>query len=127
MPTGSVDHVSIHYVKSSYFRVIYADGFFGGPTPSGNLRLAPYSDRQKMPGVTRLPVDERGNATGPEVSDDDKFAVDRSVECDLIMDFNATVNLFLWLESRVRELGVIQGLSPEQIDEILKLKRETSS
>ncbi|HLW54414.1 MAG TPA: hypothetical protein VKW06_16380 [Candidatus Angelobacter sp.] len=44
--------VCFHYVKSNYFRVIHADGMYGGLTPCGGIFFALYSDRQPLPELT---------------------------------------------------------------------------
>src|SRR5579864_8214012 len=43
--------VCFHYVKSNYFRVIHADGMYGGLTPCGGIFFALYSDRQPLPSL----------------------------------------------------------------------------
>ena len=38
------------YIKSNFFRIVYADGIYGGPTPRGsNLQMVFWSQRQAIP------------------------------------------------------------------------------
>lgn len=43
------DTIAFHYLKSSAFRVVHADGAVSGITPNGNLHLALFSERAAIP------------------------------------------------------------------------------
>ena len=46
---GSQPMIAFDYIKGNFFRVIHADGVLGGSTPSGNIHMAFFSDRQPIP------------------------------------------------------------------------------
>ena len=48
-PKRSGDRVVIEYIKSQLFRVAHVDGAIGGPTPSGQIHLAMFSERPAIP------------------------------------------------------------------------------
>jgi hypothetical protein len=48
--------VEVNYQKSGLFRVVHADGFWGGPTPKGNIHFACYSERPAIPRRTTFEV-----------------------------------------------------------------------
>src|SRR3989442_6878794 len=43
--------VTFHYIKSSQFRVVHADGIIGGVTPRGLIHIAVFSERPAIPQV----------------------------------------------------------------------------
>ena len=43
------DELPIHYVKSNFFRVVCADGAWGGFSPGGRLIINFYNERAPIP------------------------------------------------------------------------------
>jgi hypothetical protein len=52
----SRDTVALEYIKSQFFRVIHVDGAIGGPTPTGHIHLALFSERPAIPRRVVVPI-----------------------------------------------------------------------
>ena len=74
--------IAFDYIKSNFFRVIHADGAFGGLAPNGNIHMALFSERQAIP--TKVVYSVEGTGIGPEISDkrEEREALVREVEVD---------------------------------------------
>lgn len=46
---GATNQVAIDYIKGPDFRVVWADGVIGSPTPAGNIHFAIYAERPAIP------------------------------------------------------------------------------
>lgn len=93
-------------IKSNFFRVIHADGAWGGSTPRGLLSFAFYSERGAIPRRTALELSASGPmfvATGPETIVDGRDAIVREVEVEVIMDIDAAVTFHKWLGDKIKE------------------------
>ena len=49
--------IEFHYIKSSLFRVIHADGAYGGVTARGYIHVTFYNERKAIPQRTTVTVD----------------------------------------------------------------------
>jgi hypothetical protein len=70
-PSDAEDHrLPFHFRKSSLFRVIHADGAYGGISPNGNIHFALYNERFPIPKITSrgFTKDGRLNIAVPEAS-----------------------------------------------------------
>src|SRR4051812_48004722 len=78
--------VEFDFIKSNFFRVIRADGAFGGIAPSGSIHMQIYSERQPIPTKVTHPV-ENGQV-GPEIlaRRQGRKAIVREVEIDVVFD-----------------------------------------
>jgi hypothetical protein len=103
------DRIEAHYQKSNFFRVVHADGAFGGPTPRGLVNIAFYSERTALPRRTAIPV--VNGVPGPEEILESKSGVLRELEIDVIMDLAVAVSFHAWLGKVIAEaqsqLGII--------------------
>lgn len=50
----------VDFIKSNYFRMVYAEGFWGGTSGEGNITLAFWNSREAIPKQMRFRVDEAG-------------------------------------------------------------------
>ena len=46
---GQQTSIDFHYIKANSFRVVHADGVYGGPTPRGYIVMNFYSERAPIP------------------------------------------------------------------------------
>ena len=94
--------ITLHYVKSNYFRVIHADGAIGGFTPRGEIFFSLYSERAHLPDVAVQAV-ENGQL-GKEVIEQRKGSegILRELEVGVVMDVNVAKSLVTWLEERIK-------------------------
>ena len=57
--------VEFDFIKSNFFRVIKADGAFGGVAPNGAIHMQIFSERQPIPHTTTRGVRRRGKQAQP--------------------------------------------------------------
>lgn len=104
---GPVDEnieLIINYVKSNYFRVIHADGAWGGLSPSGDIHIAFYNERAAIPDRSKITVSEQASRTvKPEEFEATSQHV-REVEVDVIVDLNTAISLRSWLDGKIKSL-----------------------
>lgn len=97
--------VAFDYVKTSDFRVVWADGAIGGITPSGIVHFALYAERPAIPRrqVFEI-VDEDGQQRlGSEVQEKrlSRDSVVREMPMDVFMTPMVAEQLATWLLSQV--------------------------
>jgi hypothetical protein len=102
----SSEKIAFDYIKSNYFRVISVNGVVGGITPSGDIHMGVWSQRQPYPKHVVHDVKETGERSitiGDEVGREQRPAIIREVEAGLV--FNATMAraLIVWLQNRLKE------------------------
>jgi hypothetical protein len=101
------------YEKGNFFRVIHADGVFGGPSPRGLITLSFYSERVALPRRSRIPV--KDGVPGPEEILETKGGIFREIEATVIMDFASALSFHEWLGVQVNETAKQLGLSQDQL------------
>ncbi|MDK1386402.1 hypothetical protein QN224_13380 [Sinorhizobium sp. 8-89] len=114
------EDITIHYEKSRHFRVIHADGAYGGVAPSGYLHFALYNDRFPLPKVGSIPIDDNQKVTGPEVPIERKTGVFREVEADVIMDLPTALGFSLWLYEKAKEMARQGGMDFQALEDQIK-------
>jgi hypothetical protein len=94
--------ILFHYIKSSFFRVIYAEGAYGGVTPRGKLHFSLYNERPAIPRLTEVDVAEDGVTTsGPERIVETRAGIVREVETQILMDLPVAIEFHSWLGSQI--------------------------
>ena len=109
--------VRFNWVRSSHFRVIHADGAYGGITPYGNVFFSLYSDHPALPVSTVHSLTDEG-ALGPELSGEKKLqdGVERELEVSVVMTLDTARALQRWLDERVKVLEALQPSVAQQVD-----------
>jgi hypothetical protein len=110
----------IEYKKSNSFRVIHADGVYGGTSPRLQLFVAFYSERFPIPQVLTYETSESGAPVQEIVTErESKEGVFREVEVGVMLDINAAKGFAAWLNEQVAELEKRRGqiLGTENITE----------
>lgn len=95
--------VEIHYMKSSLFRVIHADGAMGALTPRGLLHMTLYSERAAIPKRGFRALSEDGQTLEPEVNTETIGGVVRELEVDVMIDETLARELRDWFDRRLDE------------------------
>jgi hypothetical protein len=86
---GSQGRLVVEYLKSQYFRVAHVDGAIGGPTPTGHIHLALFSERPAIPRRLVLPLkDGRPGEPIPEETVI-RDGMIREMDIDLVMSVSA--------------------------------------
>ncbi len=100
--------VRIDYVKSNNFKVVYAEGFHGGPTPNGQrIHLAIFNERRPIAKSEQYSVNDDGSL-GDMKWRIERDAVIREVEVSVLMDLEKAVVLHKWLSETFKKLGAMQ-------------------
>lgn len=107
--TQNKDKINFHYIKSNNFRVVHADGVFGGLTPSGDIFASIFSQRPAIPNLTVNQIKENGEL-GPEIERVSKDGIIRELEVGLAMRPETAEQLIKWLQERVTEFRKLQEI-----------------
>jgi hypothetical protein len=103
-PQSAPNLIEFHYIKSSFFRVVYAEGAYGGLTPRGKIYFSLYNERPAIPRRTEMQFSEDGEtAVGPERITDTRGGIVREVEAEILMDVSAAVEFHNWLGERIQQ------------------------
>jgi predicted polyphosphate/ATP-dependent NAD kinase len=101
---GETDKIAFRLIKSNLFRVISADGIFGGLTPRGNLFMSFFSERLPIPErIVHLLTPE--GKVGEEVlaERESKDGVIREVEVGVAVDLDTAKALVVWLQDKIKQ------------------------
>jgi hypothetical protein len=104
--------VEFDFLKSNYFRVIRADGAFGGLSPSGAIHMGIYSERHAIPQKIFHAVENR--QLGPEIVSkrQGRKSVVREMEVDVVLEITAAMVLRKWLDDRIEQYQKLVGPLP---------------
>lgn len=97
--------IGFHYLKSSLYRTVHADGAYGGMTPRGLIDVSFYSERRPIPNYLVHSITPAG-ALGPEIRDEriSKSGVIRELEVGVIFDLASAKSFLEWFKAQVDEL-----------------------
>ena len=97
------DTVDVHYIKTSSYRTYYADGVFGGLTPTGKLYMEFFIHRPVTPQVIKYKVTPEGFISEEETERVGKTGIVRQIEAGLEMDIETAKVLRVWLDNKILE------------------------
>jgi hypothetical protein len=99
--------VSFKYIKSNFFRVIHADGAWGGVAPRGDIHIAFYNERWAIPDGSRIFVAEdsggKEKLVKPEEFETNDYVI-RELEADVVVDLDTAKRLRTWLDQMIQAL-----------------------
>ena len=99
------ERIRFYFIKSNAFRVIHADGVWGGTTPHLGIHMAFYSERAPIPQqvVHRIKPDGR---LGDEIEEErvSKSDIIREVEAEVLMDLATAKSFHTWLTEKIKKL-----------------------
>ena len=96
--------ISIHNVKSDGFKQTHVDGASAGITPSGNINVNFYSQRNPIPKSTNFELKEDGSLGQlHSVSEDSKSGIIREYDVGIHMDLNTCAGIKNLLEQKIHE------------------------
>ena len=111
--------IQFRYMKSHLFRVIHADGAWGGISPRGNIHMSLYNERGALPDTSKLVIDPNGRVIKPEEAQSSGDII-REVECDVVFDLGTAISLRRWLDEKIKD---VQGLVEQAKIENQKQKK----
>ena len=108
MPIGELP---IYFVKGNYYRVIHADGVYGGGSPTfGNIIMTVYNHR--IPIAEMSVNDAQGNEIlGKRVV---KYGIENELEVSIVMDLSTAKMMHQWLASTINNVENSMRLAPQQ-------------
>ncbi|MGH9968160.1 MAG: hypothetical protein ACREBG_10070 [Pyrinomonadaceae bacterium] len=95
--------ISFNYVKSNLFRVIHADGAWGGLSPRGDIHIAFYNERAAIPDFSKVVFSQSRRLVESETFEASSELV-REVEVDVIVDLTTAKALRTWLDTMISAL-----------------------
>jgi hypothetical protein len=99
--------INFRYIKSNLFRVVHADGAFGGISPRGNIHFSLYNERIALPDSSKITVsDKTGEVIGAEKFKNSGSIV-REIEVDVVTDLPTAMQLYKWLGNKIAELQAL--------------------
>ncbi|MDX8452821.1 hypothetical protein RFM98_08640 [Mesorhizobium sp. VK9D] len=104
--------IEAYYHKSNFFRVIHADGVFGGVTPRAAIHCGFFSERSAIPLRTAFEV--INGQPGQEEIIESKPGIVREMEADVVMDLNSALAFHIWMAEKLEVLRKSLGISDEE-------------
>lgn len=94
-PTPSIQY---RFAKSNDYRVVHADGAWGGITPQGNLSMGLFAERRSAPETVTYQMTETGlqetGRTGPQPTI-------RELQVEVVLSTEVARSLIGWLQGHV--------------------------
>jgi hypothetical protein len=109
--------VDIHFQKSNFFRVVHADGAFGGLSPRGLINMAFYSERSPIPRRTKIEI--ANGVPGLETVVEVKTGIFREIEVDIVMDIAAAASFYAWLGQQIANAQAQLAVPQAVIDKMM--------
>jgi hypothetical protein len=95
--------IRFDYLKSSLFRVVHADGAFGGPTPRGGVHIAFWNERAPIPNqVVHLVTPDGKLGEEDRAKRVTRDAIIREVEVGVTMSLPAAKSFLAWLQDKIK-------------------------
>jgi hypothetical protein len=95
--------IEFQYQKSRFFRVIHADGAFGGVSAGLQIHMALFNQRRPIPKkmvYELLP----GGSLGQELKRESEPGMIREVEVDVVLTADTAKALITWLAEKVNDI-----------------------
>ena len=103
--TTPPDRMKFDYIKSNFFRVVHADGVFGGVTPTLGIHMDVFSQRSPIPKEVVHEVKPDGTMGEEIVSERDvRDAIVREVEVGIVFNLAMAKRMVEWLSAKVQFL-----------------------
>ena len=100
-----VQEIVFKYVKSNFYRVIHANGAFGGISGRGEIHIGFYSERLEFPDSSTLAISPAG-LIGTEKFEGSGKPV-REVEADIVVDLGTAKQLKVWLDNKITAMETL--------------------
>jgi len=94
--------VNIFYTKSDTYRSYHVDGIYGGLTPQGNIYMEVFTEKSPIPDDEKYEVDKNEKLISPPLKKNVRQAIQRNVECGLVIDVNTAQSIINWLKDRIK-------------------------
>jgi hypothetical protein len=111
--------VTFNHKKSGFFRVVHADGAWGGANAAGIVHMTFYSEHAAIPASVTYPIDKAGNMINtPTAAGDEGWQ--REMEVSVAMTVSAAVQVRATLDAFIKMAVDSAPLSKQQTENITK-------
>lgn len=96
--------VRFDYIKGQFFRVVFADGVYGGGTPRGHFHLAFFNERTAIPQQVTQKLDPKTHELGTEIPEKmvTRGSVVRELEVDVMMTLETAKVVAAWMQTHIK-------------------------
>lgn len=99
------NRMEAQFVRSNFYRVVHADGAWGGLTPHGQIRMAIYSEAQQFPQSVTYDISSgRAEEVGRTPTGLGPNKLIRELEVDVVLDLRVARSLHDWLGGKITQL-----------------------
>ncbi|MBP6821402.1 MAG: hypothetical protein KA368_07650 [Acidobacteria bacterium] len=110
--------ITFHHIKSNLFRVIHADGVWGGVTPNLNIQLAFYSERNPIPKSVKQEFGHDG-LPGEIIETDGRQGIVREFDTSVVLSLEVAKAFHTWLGKKIEQADTIVKKVGNEITEAL--------
>jgi hypothetical protein len=99
----------VHFLKSNFYRVVHADGAYGGISPQGLIQIYLYSERAPLPTSIGYALSADGQV-GPEIPEarESRDGLVREIEVGATMTLQTAIAVHQWLGNKIEQLKAAQ-------------------
>jgi len=106
--SGEIDELAFDYIKAPDFRVVWADGIMGGPTPHDMIHCVLFSERPSIPTRQVFEVADTGGGqfkVGREIHEkrETRNSIVREMSCDVFMTPEVAKSVANWILQAVEQ------------------------
>lgn len=115
--------VKFDYIKSNFFRVIHADGVWGGIGPTLNdIKMVFFNERPAIP--QQVTHEIKDGVLGEEIKEErvSRNSIIREVEVNVIMNIHVARAVKKWLEDKINAIEHLEREIQEKEQEKPKKK-----
>jgi len=95
--------VQFRYLKSGHFRVVHANGAWGGLNPQAEVHMVFWSERPSIPDAIVNAITEDGRL-GKEIAIKGEGGTVRECEVDVVMNYATAKAVHGWLTTQLHQL-----------------------
>lgn len=100
---GAPKKLQFHLIKSKLYRVVHADGVYGGVTPNLNVHMSFFSERTPLPKRLAYEILEDGDIGQEDTSlRKAKRGIVREMEVGVLLDYGTAIALRAWLDNQIQ-------------------------
>lgn len=97
------------YLKSQFYRVIFASGVYGGPTPDANyVHMSIFNERLPIPLKETYSVTPAGQLTGLQRKESRDCTIVRELEVGIIFDVKTAVIVRDWIDQQIAKIEAVR-------------------
>ena len=105
----------VHFIKSTSFRVVHANGVWYGGDNQGNIHMTFFNERSPIPRTMVVNLDERGAVIGEDITKrDSKQGIVREMEVDVVLSLQVALEFYQSLGENIKAIQATLKLANEE-------------